>query len=139
MVDGDAHASCLLLPQTSSLDLLEGETPALTQLGVVLEGRASHGGAQRLERAQTESGGLGSAGITSALLGTGLVKPDLDPTLPILAEMVVVEAVMERMDKSVRLDNCTCSRSPDPDVMAGIQLQPTAVLRTLEALEPVAC
>jgi LPXTG-motif cell wall-anchored protein len=38
----------------------------------------------------TGSSGFGLAGIASSLLGAGLIKPSLDPTLPILPEMILV-------------------------------------------------
>lgn len=122
VVDGDADGLGLLLAQARSLDLLGGEALALTaasgvsdanerrwgqryslrggerlahaQLGVVLERGASDSRAEGLDGAEAESGGLGLASVAARLLGAGLVEPDLDATLPVLAEVVVVKDVV---------------------------------------------
>ncbi len=89
MVNGIPTERGVLLAKTGSLDLLNGETTARADLGVVSEGGASDGGAERLNGAETELGSLGLTSSASSLLGTGLVEPDLDPALPVLAEVVV--------------------------------------------------
>lgn len=94
VVDGDADGASVLLAEAGSLDLLDGEATAGADLGVVSEGGASDSGAERLDGAQAELGSLGLTSSASPLLGTGLVEPDLDPTLPILAEVVVVKDVV---------------------------------------------
>lgn len=109
VVNRDTEAAGLLLPQTGSLDLLDGEATTLTQLGVVLEGGAAHSRAERLNGLQAEGSGLGSAGIASALLSAGLVKPDLDAALPVLAEVVVVEDVVVAETHSASTPEMTVS------------------------------
>lgn len=94
VVDGDTDGAGVLLAEAGSLDLLDGEATAGADLGVVSEGGASDSGAERLNGAQAELGSLGLTGSASPLLGTGLVEPDLDPTLPVLAEVVVVKDVV---------------------------------------------
>lgn len=94
VVDGDTDRARVLLAQTGSLDLLNRETTTRADLGVVSERGASHGGAQKLDGAQAQLGSLGLTRSASPLLGTGLVEPDLDPTLPVLAEVVVVKDVV---------------------------------------------
>jgi len=94
VVNGDTDGASVLLAQTGSLDLLNGETTAGSDLGVVSEGGASDGGAEGLNGSETELGSLGLTSSASPLLGTGLVEPDLDPTLPVLAEVVVVKDVV---------------------------------------------
>lgn len=86
VVNGDADGAGLQAADTGGLDLLEGKALALTQLCVVLERRAADGRAQRLQGARAELGSLGGTGIASALLGAGLVKPDLDTALPVLQQ-----------------------------------------------------
>lgn len=70
------------------------ETLALTELGVVLEGRASDSRSERVDGSKTEGSSLLGSRYSSRLLGTGLVEPDLDSPLPVLSEMVVVEDVV---------------------------------------------
>lgn len=94
MVNGDADRLSLPLAKASSLELLEGEATALTNLDVVPEGRASDSGAEGRDGSETKLGSLGLTSRASALLGTGLVEPDLDPPLPVLAEVVVVKDVV---------------------------------------------
>ena len=94
VVNGDTDRAGVLLAEAGLLDLLNGETTAGADLGVVSEGRASDSGAEGLDGAQAELGSLGLTRSASPLLGTGLVEPDLDPTLPVLAEVVVVKDVV---------------------------------------------
>lgn len=94
VVDGDADGAGVLLAKTGSLDLLNGETTAGADLGVVSKGGASDSGAEGLNGSETKLGSLGLTSSASPLLGTGLVEPDLDPALPVLAEVVVVKDVV---------------------------------------------
>ena len=94
VVHGDADRTGVLLAQAGSLDLLNGEATTRADLGVVSERGASDGGAERLDGSETELGRLGLTSGASPLLGSGLVEPDLDPTLPVLAEVVVVKDVV---------------------------------------------
>ena len=86
VVNWDSNRSCLLGTDTSCLDFLKGEASSFTQLGVVLECRASDGRSERLQRSGSERGSLCLSCIASALLSTGLVEPNLDSSLPILSK-----------------------------------------------------
>ena len=94
MVDGNTDGAGVLLAETGSLDLLNGETTAGADLGVVSESGASDSRAEGLDGSETELGSLSLTSSTSPLLGTGLVEPDLDPALPVLAEVVIVKDVV---------------------------------------------
>lgn len=94
VVEGDTDGARVLLAETGSLDLLNGETTSGADLGVVSQGGASDSGAEGLDGAQAKLGSLGLTRSASPLLGTGLVEPDLDPTLPVLAKVVVVKDVV---------------------------------------------
>jgi hypothetical protein len=72
------------------LELLKGETTTSTELGVVLDGRATNGGAdQAIDGARGDTGGLLDTRDTSGLLATRLIQPGLDTRLPVLAEVLL--------------------------------------------------
>lgn len=56
----------------SYLELSQGETAAGTDSSVVLKSRASHNGSELVDRARSQSGGLGLTSSASPRLGTGL-------------------------------------------------------------------
>lgn len=91
MIHDDTNTPSLLLSNTSLLELGEGESTALADFPVVSDGLSTDGGAEERERANTESGGLGFAGLATAELASGLVKPGANPELPVLAEMVLMK------------------------------------------------
>ncbi len=91
MVDHYADTTSLLLSNTRLLELSEGEATALAKFSVVANSLASYGRSQESEWADTECGGLGLAGIATAKLAAGLVKPSANSALPVLAEMVGVK------------------------------------------------
>lgn len=94
VVHRDADRKGLDLADTSGLELLNREATALTQLGVVLQGLATDGRAQRLQRAHAQSSSLGGTSIATALLTAGLVEPHTHPALPVLVEVVVMQQVV---------------------------------------------
>ena len=72
------------------LELVKGETTTSTELGVVLDGGATDGGAdQAIDGARGDTGGLLDTRDTSGLLATRLVQPGLDTRLPVLAEVLL--------------------------------------------------
>lgn len=54
------------------LEFLEGEATASSNAAVVLDGRASHDGPQLVNRARSDSSGLGKTGLTTTVLPAGL-------------------------------------------------------------------
>ena len=91
MVNRDSESLGLLLSDSGGLELSEGESSTLSDLGVVSDGRASDRGSEGLEGSGSEGGGLGGSGLSSPGLSSGLVKPGLHSSLPVLSEMVRVE------------------------------------------------
>ncbi len=81
MVDNDTETLSLLLPDTSLLDLAQGETTTESNFGVVSDGWASNGRSEELERSNTEGECLGLTGDSSTELASWLVEPGLDPLL----------------------------------------------------------
>ena len=72
------------------LELLEGEATTSTELGVVLDGGATNGGAdQAINGARGNASGLLDTRNTAGLLATSLVQPGLDTRLPVLAEVLL--------------------------------------------------
>lgn len=94
VVDWDSDRPGLLLSDTSSLELLERETSSGSDLGVVLDGGASYSWSERLKRSKSQDSSLLGSVVTTTRLGSGLVEPNLDSSLPVLAEMIVVENVV---------------------------------------------
>ena len=91
MVNNNSNTTSLLPSDTSLLELGESESTTLTDLAVVADGLATDGGTKEREGADTESGGLGLAGIASAQFTPWLVEPSANTALPVLAEVVSVE------------------------------------------------
>lgn len=81
VIDGDSKSLRLLLSNTGSLELSEGETSSLSDLGVVPDGGASDGGSESLEGSGSEGGGLGGSGLSSSRLSSRLVEPGLHSSL----------------------------------------------------------
>lgn len=77
MVDRDAETAGLLLSNTGELELGEGETATLADLGVVADGGAADSRAERLKGANAEGGRLGLTSLAPAELAAGLVEPGL--------------------------------------------------------------
>lgn len=76
------------------LELSQGEAATSANLAVVLDGRATNGRAQQVERARGDLLGLGDTGLaTQALLGR-LVEPGLHTALPVLVEVTVGDNVV---------------------------------------------
>lgn len=86
----------------SNLKLLDGESTTSTNATVVLDGGAANDGAEEIDGAGSDSGGLGDAGLSAAKLATGLVEVCPHAALPLLAEMVVGE-LLEKNRSSVRV------------------------------------
>lgn len=63
---------CVCVSGETYLQLLEGEAAALTEAAVVLDGRASHDGAELIDGAGGDGGGLGPAGFPAPGLRAGL-------------------------------------------------------------------
>lgn len=81
VVDGDSKTLSLLLSDTGTLQLSEGESSTLSDLGVVSDGGASDRRSEGLERSDTKGGGLGLSCLSPAGLSSGLVKPGADSSL----------------------------------------------------------
>jgi hypothetical protein len=91
VVNNDTNRAGSLAADTGLLELAKGETTAFANLAVVTNGLSTHSGAEEGERADTEAGGLLLAGLATAELASGLVKPCADTELPVFAEVVLVE------------------------------------------------
>lgn len=91
MVNNNTDTTRLLLANTSLLQLGKGESPTLTNLAIVADSLGANGGAEEVERTDTESGSLDLASLATAELATWLVKPGADAGLPVLAEVILVE------------------------------------------------
>lgn len=77
-------------PKNAHLDLLQRETAAGTQLGVVPDRRAVHHRADRAAgRTREQGASLLHTVLAAALLASGLVEPGANVTLPPLVEMRV--------------------------------------------------
>lgn len=63
-----------IFPEQIYLELSQGETAALTDLAVVLDGRASHNRAEEVDGAGSDLGGLGLTRDTAAVLLAGLFR-----------------------------------------------------------------
>ena len=87
MVNGDSDGLGVFPVDSGGLQLLEGESPSLPLLNIILEGGAPDHGPQGLEGTGGDAGGLGHAVLAPPLLAGGLVEPSLDVPLPILMEM----------------------------------------------------
>ena len=94
VVDGDAHRSGKLHAESRSLDLSESEALAQSGSVVVSNGLAADGGSECVEGAWGDGSGSGPAGFESAVLPAGLVEPDPDVSLPVLAEVHVGDHVV---------------------------------------------
>lgn len=81
VVDGNSKTLSLLLSDTGTLQLSEGESSTLSDLGVVSDGGASDRRSEGLERSDTKGGGLGLSCLSPAGLASGLVKPGADSSL----------------------------------------------------------
>jgi hypothetical protein len=91
VVDNDANATRLLPADAGLLQFGQGEATALADLAVVTRSRGADSGTEKGKGANTQSRDLGLASVATAELATGLIKPGLDPALPILAEVVGVK------------------------------------------------
>lgn len=96
VVNDDTNTARLLPANTGFLEFRQREATSLTDFAVVAHSLSTDGGAQVLEWADAENGGLGLASAAPAELAAGLVEPGLDAALPVLAEMVAVEDVVVR-------------------------------------------
>ena len=91
VVDDNADTTGSLAADTGLLQLGQGEATALPDLAVVADSLGTDGGAEELEGADAESGGLSLAGLATAELASGLVEPGAHAQLPVLPEVVGVE------------------------------------------------
>ena len=89
VIHGNANGLGVLLAETSSLQLLQGESLAGPDLDVVLVGGAVDSGPQLAQGPGSDAGSLGHTGLVTAELPGGLVEPGLDIILPVLMEMSV--------------------------------------------------
>ena len=94
VVDGDADGASELHSESSSLDFSEGEALAESGSVVVSDGLAADSGSEGIEGTGSDGGSSSSAGFESAVLATGLVEPDADVALPMLAEVHVGDHVV---------------------------------------------
>lgn len=94
VVDGNTDGASNLAGDPGSLQLVQGEATAGTDLAVVLDGGAADGGAEGLDGAGGNEGGLGDTGGAAALLAAGLVEPGPDAAGPLLVEMAIRKLVV---------------------------------------------
>jgi hypothetical protein len=77
------------------LELLKGEATTSSELGVVLDGRATDSGAEKaIDGSRSDASSLLDACDSSRLLATGLIEPGLDTALPVLTEMLVGQLIV---------------------------------------------
>ena len=91
VVNNDTNSAGLLATDSSLLQLSKSETAAFPDLAVVTNGLSTDSGAEEVKRADTKASGLLLAGLATANLAAGLVKPCTNTDLPVLAEVVLVE------------------------------------------------
>ena len=111
MVNNDSDTTSFLLANSGFLEFSEGESTALTDLGVVADGLGTDGRAEGLEWADSESGSLGLASVTASEFTSWLVEPGADTPLPVLAEVVVVKDVVvceTHLNEYERICVCVC-------------------------------
>lgn len=89
VVNSDTNGSSVSWGQTSGLNLGQSETSASSHLSVVLDGWRLDNWSQQVQWSWGNLGGLGSSGVTSRHLLTGLVEVHLDALLPVLSEVVL--------------------------------------------------
>lgn len=94
VVNSDADGAGVLGGNASSLDLLEGETTASTDLVVVALGGGTHDRPQEVKRTRSDLGGLVGTGGSSGLLLASLVKVHANVLLPVLSEVVLLDWVV---------------------------------------------
>eukprot|EP01084_Bolivina_argentea_P086974 157153_1 len=94
VINGDANATGRLHGDLGGLKLGKSETTASTHTHVVLDGGATDGGAQEVDGAGSHLLGLGDASVTASLLLGGLVEPGHNVTLPVLAEVLVLDLLV---------------------------------------------
>lgn len=79
----------------TNLEFLKGEATTSSELGVVLDGRATDGGAEKaINGSRSNTSSLLDACDSSGLLATGLIEPGLDTALPVLTEMLVGQLIV---------------------------------------------
>jgi hypothetical protein len=94
MVDSNTDRAGLLWRHTSSAELIKSETTAETSLGVVLVGLTTHDWAEKVHWTRSETSSLGIASRAASSLLGWLIEPGLDITLPVLAEVILVDNVV---------------------------------------------
>lgn len=94
VINSDSDGSGELSAQSCSLDFGEGEALSESRSMVVSDGLASDSRSQPVERSRGDAGSSGPASLQSSALSSGLVEPDADVALPMLAEMDVGEDVV---------------------------------------------
>ena len=102
MVNNDTNSAGLLATDSSLLQLSKSETAAFPDLAVVTNGLSTDSGAEEVKRADTKASGLLLAGLATANLAAGLVKPCTNTDLPVLAEVVIVEDCAKAFSLSIR-------------------------------------
>jgi len=93
-VDRDTDGAGELAGDTGGLQLNERETTAGANAAVVLNGRASHNGAEEVDGTRSDLGSLRNTGVTSGLLLARLVEVHADVALPVLVEMVLLDLLV---------------------------------------------
>ena len=73
VIDGNSDSSCVLCGQASSLQFLEGESLAETDLGGVTLGGAVNGRTEEFQGTGSDGGGFGGTSEAARLLLAGLV------------------------------------------------------------------
>lgn len=91
VVDHDADTPCFLAADTGGLELCKREATPLADFAVVSDGLRANGRAEGCQRADTEGGCFGFAGVAAAQFASRLVEPGAHAALPVFAEMVSVE------------------------------------------------
>jgi hypothetical protein len=80
---------------TTYLELLKSESTTSTELGVVLDGRATYGRAEKaIDGSRGDASSLLDTCDSSRLLAAGLIEPSLDTALPVLTEMLVGQLIV---------------------------------------------
>lgn len=94
MVDVDADRASELHSKSDRLDLSQGESLSESWPVAVSNGLASDVGSQSIEWPGRDGCGFCSSGNEPASLATGLVEPDSDVALPVLAKVDVGDDVV---------------------------------------------
>lgn len=94
MVDRDANGSGEGDSESSSLDLLQGESSTSSLPVVISDSGAVNQGSQPVQWPWGNGSGLGSPCCESSLLSGSLVQPNSDVFLPVLSQMDVGDDVV---------------------------------------------